>query len=124
MSGAVEAQAAAKATIANVATVRRIRALMSSWPEDGKPFPLRGRGLRRVKRDELEGAGVAVTRDERGTDVQRIGSAQRMTLDDPLGVSAHEIDRRDLGPALPCIEKLTAHTDEAIRGARELATTT
>ena len=124
MSGPVEAHAAAKATIANAAAVRRKPVLMSSWPEDGKPLPLRGRGLGRVERDELERPGVAVARDERGADVQRIGSSQRMTLDDPLGMGAHEIDRRDLRPALPCVEKLTARTDKAMRGARKLATTT
>ena len=123
MSGAVEAQAAAKATIANVTTIRSQTVFMSSRPEDGKPLPLRGRSLGRVKRDELEGPGVTVTRNERGSNVQRVGRSQRMTLDDPLGVGAHEIDRRDLRPALPCIEKLTTRTDEAIRGARKLATT-
>jgi hypothetical protein len=80
------------------------------WPGSGakhaEALAFRRLSLVSVECDEFDGSRIVLGCDKGGTDLQGIRRSDGMRLHDSFRVTANDLHRRHLGPALPRAEKL------------------
>lgn len=73
--------------------LRLLDGALSAEPEDLQALALGGLGLLVVQGDELESGWIAASNHQRGANLQSARGAQRMRLDEALGVAPRDVDR-------------------------------
>jgi len=91
---------------------------MALWPEHAEAFALSGQRLLPIQGHELERSGVILCGNESRSELESVGSSQRVGLDDPFRMTAHEINGGDLRPAIPRDEQLLSGALETAGGGR------